>query len=155
MAAMGLLTTSELASELGLHASTVRALAARGRIPSRPTPGGHHRFDLEEVRQALGAGELADGLSLGALRERRQEIRRLARRHGAHNVRVVGSVARGEQKAGSDVDLLVDMKPGRTLFDVAALHDDLEELLGRPVDVITSGAARGRLARLADDAVAL
>jgi uncharacterized protein len=152
---MGLITTSELASELGLHSSTVRALAARGRIPSRPTPGGHHRFDLDEVRQALGASGLPDALSLGALRERRQEIRRLARRHGARNVRVVGSVARGEQEAGSDVDLLVDMDPGRTLFDVAALHDDLEELLGRPVDVITSGAVRGRLTQLADDAVAL
>ena len=152
---MGLLTTSELASELGLHASTVRALAARGRIPSHPTPGGHHRFDLDEVRGALGQNELPDGLSLGALRERRKQIRLLARRHGARNVRVVGSVARGEQEAGSDVDLLVDMQPGRTLFDVAALHDDLEALLGQPVDVITSGAVRGRLARLADEAVPL
>ena len=116
---------------------------------------GHHRFDLDEVRQALGDGENPGALSLGALPERRHEIRRLARRHGAHNVRVVGSVARGEHKAGSDVDLLVDLQPGPTLFDVAALHDDLEERLGCPVGVITSGAARGRLARLVDDAVAL
>lgn len=79
----------------------------------------------------------------------------MARRHGARNVRVVGSVARGEQQAGSDVDLLVDMQPGRSLFDVAALHDDLEELLGRSVDVITSGTVRGRLARLAEEAVPL
>lgn len=152
---MELLTTSELAGELGLHSSTVRALAARGRIPSHPTPGGHHRFDRDEVRRALGKDELPGALSLGALRERRKQIRLLARRHGARNVRVVGSVARGEQEAGSDVDLLVDMQPGRTLFDVAALHDDLEALLGRPVDVITSGAARGRLARLTDEAVPL
>ena len=93
--------------------------------------------------------------SLGALRRLRAEINGVARRHGARNVRVVGSVARGEQRSGSDVDLLVDMAPGRSLFDVAALHDDLEQLLGVPVDVLTSGAARGRLRHLLDEAVPL
>lgn len=147
------LTTSQLAAELGLSPSTVRALASQGRIPSRRTPGGHHRFDLAEVRAVLGTGQ--PGLSLGRLRQQRAAIRRVARRHGARNIRIVGSVARGEQTASSDVDFLVDMDPGRTLFDVAALHDDLEELLGRPVDVITSGAVRGRLRAVADEAVSL
>lgn len=97
----------------------------------------------------------ATPLSLGELRKRRDAIGEVAQRHGAHHVRVVGSVARGEQTVGSDVDLLVDLEPGRSLFDLAALHDDLHDLLGHPVDVLTSGAVRGRLARLADDAVPL
>lgn len=152
---MRLLTTSELASELGLSPSTVRALAARGRIPSHPTPGGHHRFSLSDVRRALGQKGSAPPPSLGELRQRRDQICAVAGRHGARNVRVVGSVARGEQTAGSDIDLLVDLEPGRSLFDLAALHDDLEELLGHQVDVLTSGAVRGRLSRLAEEAVPL
>lgn len=152
---MRLLRTTELARELGLSTATVRALAARGRIPSHPTPGGHHRFSLPEVRGVLDQPPAATPLSLGALRERRAMIREVAQRHGAHNVRVVGSVARGEQTAGSDVDLLVDLDPGRSLFDLAALHDDLQDLLGHSVDVLTSGAVRGRLARLDKEAVPL
>lgn len=149
------LTTSQLADELGLKPSTVRALAASGRIPSHPTPGGHHRFVLDDVLATLGSKGSRAPLSLGALRQHRAAIRRIARRHGARNVRVIGSVARGEQTAGSDVDFLVDLAPGRSLFDVAALHDELEDLLGVAVDVLTSGVVRGRLARLADEAVPL
>ncbi len=59
------------------------------------------------------------------------------------NLRVVGSVARGEDTEGSDVDFLVDPAPGATLFDLGGLHEDLEELLGIPVDVISS---RSRMA---------
>ncbi len=66
-----------------------------------------------------------------------------------------GSVAKGESRVDSDIDLLVDLEPGRTLFDVAALHDELVELLGYAVDVLTSGAVRGRLAHVADEAVPL
>ncbi len=66
-----------------------------------------------------------------------------------------GSVASGKARADSDIDLLVDLEPGRTLFDVAALHDELVELLGHEVDVLTSGAVRGTLSRVADNAVPL
>jgi len=59
------------------------------------------------------------------------------RRHGARNIRVFGSVARGDDRSDSDVDLLVDVEPGRTLLDVTALEQDLQELLGRRVDVLT------------------
>lgn len=55
------------------------------------------------------------------------------------NLRVVGSVARGEDTENSDIDFLVDVAPGTTLFDVGGLHEDLEELLGVPVDIIMSG----------------
>jgi predicted nucleotidyltransferase len=70
-------------------------------------------------------------------RLRRVEILELAARHGAHNVRVCGSIARGDNRATSDVDLLVDMEPARTLLDLIALEQDLEAVLGRPVDVLT------------------
>lgn len=74
---------------------------------------------------------------LSALVERRQEIAELAARHGATNVRVFGSVARGEAGPDSDVDLLVELEPGRSLFDLGGLTADLRDLLGRRVDVVT------------------
>lgn len=63
----------------------------------------------------------------------------MAIRHGARNVRVFGSMARGEAGPDSDVDLLVDIAPGRTLLDVIALEQDLKALLGRSVEVLTDG----------------
>lgn len=67
----------------------------------------------------------------------RERILEIAARHGARHVRVFGSVARGEATGGSDVDFLVDFEPGRSLLDHSALVADLEELLGRKVDVVT------------------
>ena len=64
-------------------------------------------------------------------------IREVAGRHGATHVRVFGSCARGEQKPDSDVDLLVDLEPGRSILDLVAIKQDLEDLLGRRVDVVT------------------
>lgn len=71
------------------------------------------------------------------LQEKRQDILRIAAQHGAYNVRVFGSVARGEASPDSDVDLLVDMEPDKSLFDVGGLLMDLQALLGREVDVVT------------------
>ena len=76
---------------------------------------------------------------IDSLHAHRQAILALATQHGARNVRVFGSVARGEDRPDSDVDLLVDVEPGRSLLDVIALEQDLEALLGRPVDVQTDG----------------
>ena len=69
----------------------------------------------------------------------RREILDMAARHGVHNIRVFGSVLRGDDRPGSDLDLLVDVEPGRTLLDVIAFEQDLQELLGRRVDVLTEG----------------
>jgi hypothetical protein len=69
------------------------------------------------------------------LEEKREEILALAAQHGARNVRIFGSVARGEAKADSDVDFLVEMESGRSLLDRVALIQDLEDLLDRKVDV--------------------
>lgn len=69
------------------------------------------------------------------LREKREEILRIAARHGASNVRVFGSVARGEAGPDSDIDFLVELEPDRSLLDHSALLVDLEDLLGRKVDI--------------------
>jgi len=77
-------------------------------------------------------------VTLDTLRsEKREEILRLAERHGARNVRVFGSVARGEANETSDLDLLVDWEPGRSLLDHVALVQDLEEALGVKVQIGT------------------
>jgi predicted nucleotidyltransferase len=67
----------------------------------------------------------------------REEINRIAAAHGARNVRVFGSVGRGKSGDSSDLDLLVDMAEGRSLFDLVALGADLEEALGVDIDVVT------------------
>ncbi|MBM4047972.1 MAG: nucleotidyltransferase family protein [Planctomycetes bacterium] len=70
------------------------------------------------------------------LKDRRDDILRIAGRHRAHNVRVFGSVVRGEAGNQSDVDFLVEFEPGCSLLDHSALWQDLEELLGCEVDVV-------------------
>lgn len=74
------------------------------------------------------------------LQDRREEILRLASLHGVHNLRIFGSVARGAATAESDLDLLVDLEPGATLIDLGAFQIDMEELLGRRVDVVEPSA---------------
>ena len=77
-------------------------------------------------------------MNIGAqVKDRREEILRLTAQHGAQNVRVFGSVARGQAGDESDVDFLVELEPGRTLLDRIALIQDLEDLLGRKVEVVT------------------
>ena len=71
---------------------------------------------------------------------RRDEILRIAAAHGASRVRVFGSVARGDANPDSDLDLLVDLSPGRSLLDIVAMKQDVEEFLGRKVDVVTERA---------------
>ena len=79
------------------------------------------------------------------LQQKREEILCIAARHGARNVRVFGSVARGEAGPESDVDFLVELEPGRSLLDHAALLLDLEQLLGRKVDVATERSLKERI----------
>ena len=69
----------------------------------------------------------------------------IARRHGATNVRVFGSVSRGDARADSDVDFLVDLDEGRSLFDLGGLLIDLQTLLGCRVDVVTEKGLRPRV----------
>lgn len=74
------------------------------------------------------------------LKDKREAILRIASKHGAYNVRVFGSVARGEAGPESDVDLLVDVGPNHTSFFPGGLVADLEDLLGRRVQVVTQDA---------------
>jgi predicted nucleotidyltransferase len=75
----------------------------------------------------------------------RSEILKLAERHGARNVRVFGSVARGEADAESDIDFLIDLEPGRSLFDLGGLLMDLRALLGCRIDVVTEKGLRPQI----------
>lgn len=95
-------------------------------------------------------------MRLEELRNRRAEILRLAAVHGASNVRVFGSVARGEAREGSDVDFLVDLGRSRSLLDLGGLLEDLRELLSLPVDVVTERGLKSRIRdRVLQEAVLL
>jgi predicted nucleotidyltransferase len=76
---------------------------------------------------------------------RREDILRAAYRYGAYNVRIFGSVARGDADEHSDLDVLVDLETGRSLFDLGGLLSELEELLGHSVDVVTEKGLRDRI----------
>ena len=76
---------------------------------------------------------------------KREDILRLAACYGARNVRVFGSVARGESDNRSDMDFLVDLEPGRSLFDLGGLLMALQQLLGTKVDVVTEKGLRPRI----------
>lgn len=90
------------------------------------------------------------------LQTKREEILRTAARYGAFNVRVFGSVARGEADEKSDIDLLVDMEPDRSLFDLGGLLIDLQDILGCEVDVVTTNGLRERIReRVLKEAVVL
>jgi predicted nucleotidyltransferase len=87
---------------------------------------------------------------------KREEILRLAAQHGAHNVRVFGSVARGDAGPESDVDFLIDAGPKTTPWFPGGLIADLEELLGRPVDVATDDSLHWYIRRrVIEDAIPL
>lgn len=83
--------------------------------------------------------------SLQFLQQRREEILAVAEKHGAKNVRVFGSVARGEADEESDIDFLVTLEAGRSLFDLGGLQYDLENCLGISVDVVTEKGLKNRI----------
>jgi len=90
------------------------------------------------------------------LKSKRRRILSLAAKHGARNVRVFGSVARGEARPTSDVDFLVEFAQNRSLLDQSGLMLDLQDLLGRKVDIVTPGALHWYIRdRVLAEAVAL
>ena len=90
------------------------------------------------------------------VRTRRADILEIASRYGASNVRIFGSVARGQADEKSDIDFLVDLEQGRSLLDLGGLLMELRELLGRPVDVATESLLKQRIrARVINEAVPL
>jgi uncharacterized protein len=79
------------------------------------------------------------------LEEKREDILRIAERYGARNLRIFGSVARGEADQASDIDFLVDLEQGRSLFDLGGLWWELNELLPVKVDVVTENGLKKRI----------
>jgi uncharacterized protein len=98
----------------------------------------------------------SSGSTLRSLVEaHRDEIERIADKYGFTNIRLFGSVARGEDRANSDIDFLVDLPEDATLFQLAGFRRELQELLRMPVDVVSSRALLPRDYDVLDDAVAL
>jgi predicted nucleotidyltransferase len=98
----------------------------------------------------------AGGASLRALVEHhRDAIKAAAARHNGGRVRLFGSVARGEERQDSDIDLLVDFLPGSSLFDLLRLNRELEVLLRRPVDVVSRGGLKPRDQGILEEAIDL
>ncbi len=142
------LSQADLAAQAGMAQSAISDFERGRKAPS-----------LQTLQRLAGAVDLdvavtyiparrATGLTMTDVRRRRAEILGVCARHGASRPRVFGSVASGTATSESDLDLVVDLEPGRTLFDVAALRDDLTEILRCDVDVLTAGALHGRLAGL-------
>lgn len=158
------MSSGALARALGqrgvyLSAPTLQRYARQGRLPARPTPGGHYRFDLAEVLRALEAGSVAAPTRGSDVRElltqHREEIRAILLRHHGTSLSVFGSVARGEAGPDSDIDLLVNFTSESSLFDVLRLTDDLQRLLGRRVDIVSAGALKDRDDHIRREAIPL
>lgn len=143
---------ADLARGAGLSEPAVRRLFS-GANPN-PTVK-----TLDAIAEHLGLAltfersEASEAPTLEALRRRADEIGEIVAAHGGRNVRVFGSVARGDAGRGSDVDLLVDLDRGVGLFGLSAMEIALEQLLGCPVDVVTSG--HDRMAHIHEEAIAL
>ncbi|MGH2459561.1 MAG: nucleotidyltransferase family protein [Chloroflexota bacterium] len=93
--------------------------------------------------------------TLEGLRARRAEIVRIATARGARDIRVFGSVARGQARADSDIDFLVDFEPERNVLDLSELILDLEEALGRQVDVVEISRPSPLAERIRQEAIPL
>lgn len=83
--------------------------------------------------------------------DKRDAILELARKYGASNVRIFGSVARGEALPDSDIDFLMHFREDTSIFDMVGLWQDLTDLMGREVDLIADHPSGGRIARLAQE----
>lgn len=150
------LTQAELARRASTSQSAVAAYESGAKTPTVETL---ERL-LRAAGQRLGSGPApaprrrSSRLSR-TLRAHRQRILAIAREHHASNVRVFGSVARGQESSSSDIDLLVDMDPGGSLLDQVRLRRALIELLGAEVDVMSSRGLLPRDSAILDEAVPL
>jgi len=118
---------------------------------------GNHSTDGRKVRDGFDKSYGVLRVSLAeSVKEKREEILKVAALRGAKNVRLFGSLVRGEERTGSDVDLLVDMEKGRSLMDLSHLIQDMEELLGCPVHIVEPEALHWAIReRILEEAVPL
>ncbi len=146
------LSRRALALRAGVRPETVSRIASRGTC------------DFATLERLAAAAGLRLGLEGGTLQPTRstrdevlskaQLIRTLASAHGARSVELFGSAARGEDQPGSDLDLMVELEPGRSLLDLIGLNDDLQSALGRKVETVTKAGMKPRvLAAARKDAI--
>lgn len=154
------LTQAELARRAGVTQSVISAYESGARQPSLPTLArlvaatGLH-LAVEVRKPAPARARLTGPLGRRVVAHRRALIGAASSR-GASNLRVFGSVARGEETADSDVDLLVDLAPGTGLLGLAALERDLSEILDAKVDVVPASDLKPGIAgEVLDEAVPL
>ena len=115
---------------------------------------GHH-LDLR-ITPAPDLSSASSGMLLSRVKDRRAEVELIAAKYGAKNLRVFGSAARGEDKEGSDIDLVVDFDEGAGLMALAGLERELADLLEVAVDVVPSDSLKPRVRVAVDrEAVAL
>lgn len=146
------LSQSELAKRAGTSQPTVAAYESGTKIPG---VGTLTRL-LEATGRTLTSSRSFSPRALReSLREHRDEILSLARRHRARSVRAFGSVARGDETLASDIDLLVEFEPGASLLDQVRLTKELERLLGVRVDVVSEGGLRPDDESILRDAIPL
>ena len=149
------LTQRELAELTGTSQPALARYETGAALPTLPTLerlllACGRRLELRAVRKTGRSAPITSvrgqlGARARELRRRRRRLLDAARERGVRKVRVFGSLARGEEAPASDVDLLVDLEPGRTLLDLAAFRREAEEILGMPVDVATPDMLKQRI----------
>lgn len=141
------LSQTDLARRAGVAQSVISAYEADRREPGLRTlvklvEATGHRLDLKLIPAPRNQLGLPDTRLGRRLRRHRRAVIKTAARRGASNLRVFGSVARGEDTENSDIDLLVDLDDGVGLVSLVGLHRELAELLGVDVDVVPAGSLK-------------
>lgn len=137
------LSQVDLARRAGVTQSVVSAYESGRRQPSLPmlarlVEAAGSELEIN-VRPIQARHRRLGGILGRRVRSHRADVREAAARYGVSNVRVFGSVARGQDTADSDVDLLVDLPPRASLFSIARLQRDLQNILGARVDIVPAG----------------
>lgn len=155
------LSQTDLAHRAGVAQSVISAYESDRREPglrtlTRLIEASGHRLALQLVPAPRNKLGLPDSPLGRRLRHRRRAVIEIAARRGAHNVRVFGSVARGEDTDASDIDLLVDLDDGVGLVSLAGMARELSELLGTKVDVVPAAMIKPSIQEdVVDEAIAL
>lgn len=145
----------ELARRAGVTQSVISAYESGKRAPSVPmlrklVEATGHRLELELTRTDPTARGLPASVLARRVRHRRVALLEAAHNAAAQNLRIFGSVARGEDSADSDVDFLVDMPAGTGLFALLALRGELSRIMGVPVDLASAGDLKPRVLAAAE-----
>jgi len=141
------LSQTDLARRAHIAQSVVSAYESGRREPAfgtleRLIAATGHRLDVRLEPAADARPGLPDTPLGRRLRQRRRQVLAAAKKHGASNVKVFGSVARGEDTSKSDIDILVDLSPRSSLVTLGRLERELSEILGGPVDVVPAEGLR-------------